>query len=155
MTARNIFDIRRANLTRLLAERGAKKALAEKLDATASHVSHMVSPPGSPSSKPIHEEKARQIEELLGLTPRALDTDTAESAPTFRAPAQCAMPIPAGVDEQLLEDSVRVVIAAAADTHSTLIADKAAQIVRMVYANARLIGHVDPTFVQQLVKLMR
>lgn len=145
MTDKTVYDIRRENLTRLLSERGAKTQLALRLDTTQAHITHMLKPEGQ-ASRAIHEDKARQIETVLGLPPYALDTPAGGPSPRRPAPV---------VDEALLEESVRVVILAAAEAHATLVADKTAGIVRMVYDNAKPSGRVDPAFVLQLVKLMR
>lgn len=59
------------------------------------------------------------------------------------------------VNPELLEESVRMVISVASETHSNLLAEKAAGLVRIVYEHSRTTGHVDPGFVAQLVKLMR
>lgn len=145
VVSKTVYEIRRENLARLLSEPGAKTALAIKLGVTQARITHLLKPIGSKGSRPIHEDQARQIESIIGLTPRALDQDP--EAPASSSPLQ--------VDSRLLEDSVRSVISAAADAHSKLVADKAAAIVRLVYEHSRTLGRVDPAYVAQLVKLMR
>ena len=140
--AKTVYEIRRENLTRLLAEPGAKTELAIRLGVTQARITHLLKPSGK-GARPIHEDQARQIETILGLSPYGLDHEPG------------AQPARAGNDLPLLEDAVRAVVATAAQMRATLVADKAAAIVSMVYEHSRAAGKIDPAFVQQLVKLMR
>lgn len=141
---RSVYEIRRENLTGLLSEPGAKTALAIKLGVSQARITHLLKPSG-PGARPIHEDQARQIEQIMGLPPRALDHDP-NAPPVARGN---------GDNTALIEESVRAVIAAAAEAHAKLVAEKAAAIVRLVYEHSKPLGYVDPAFVQQLVKLMR
>jgi len=78
MTAPSIYDFRRANLQRLLAERGAKTALAERLGSTQAFVSHLVRDPQKDNARQIHEDVARKIEVALLLQPGELDNPPGE-----------------------------------------------------------------------------
>lgn len=136
-----VYEIRRTNLARLLAERGAKTALALKLGCNQTHITHLLSEPSKPGHRQVHEDVARAIEHHIGLTPGSLDREPGASA----APQNSA----------LLEEAVRTVIAAAIEAHAKLAADKTAGIVRLVYEHSLAAGRVDASFVAQLVKLMR
>lgn len=139
---KTVYEQRRENLTRLLSEPGAKTALAIKLNATQAHVTHLLKPPGAKSARPIHEDTARAVETAMGLSPGELDREPGAAPPLPQNTA-------------LLEESVRLVIAVAAESHAKLVADKTAAIVRLVYEHSLSAGTVDPAFVAQLVKLMR
>lgn len=164
-TPTTVYDTRRENLRRLLYGRGAKTLLAQKLGTNQTHISHMVRDPDKAGARLIHEDKAREIEDALNLEAGALDKGgpdpvlrTGDGTVAFLQMKPAPAPPPSPADEadlELLEASVRAVITAAADTHSKIVAEKTASIVRLVYAHGKAMGHIDPTFVQQLVKLMR
>lgn len=139
----DLYAIRRENLARLLEPEGRKKQLAERLDLTnQSYVSQLLSP-----KKKIHEDTARRIELVMGLEPGALDG----KAPTPPA----AAPHQAPPDLELLESTVRQVLAALAGAKVQVTPEKSAQIARLVYASAVAGGRVDQGFIHQLVMLLR
>lgn len=70
MTIHDIYFIRRANLARLLAERGAAASLAESIDSTAAYISTLKS-----GDRHMGDEVARHIEEAKGLTPGWMDRE--------------------------------------------------------------------------------
>jgi hypothetical protein len=152
-----IHETRRLNLLSRLTEKGARTQLALRLGTNQAHITHLLKPPTAASHRAIREETARQIEDVMGWSMGALDTREGEER---------LVPMPEGiehterraappVDPELLEESVRTVISVASETHSNLLAEKAAGLVRIVYEHSRSTGKVDPAFVAQLVKLMR
>ena len=62
METTSIYEIRRANLLRLLQGRGARTHLARALSVTQSHVSHLLRDPSQQFARVIHEDMARAIE---------------------------------------------------------------------------------------------
>ena len=146
MREHTIYDIRRANLIRLLAEPGAKTALAGKLGTTQSHITHMVTTPGKNGAKPIHEDKARQIEAALGLALGELDHDVT------RPPEAIAALSPA-MDWRMLDDAIQAVIAAIV-AHD-LPANSVAGVARHIYEHGRKASQVDTAFAAQLIKLLK
>lgn len=145
-TKMTVYDVRRKNLTRLLTEKGAKTALAIKLECTQAHITHLLAEPGSRGAREIKEDTARQIELAIGLSPGELDREPGATERRRATPPN---------DPVLLEEAVRMVLAAAIEAHAKLASDKTAGIVRLVYEHSVLIGRVDPAYVAQLVKLMR
>lgn len=75
----DVYETRRANLTKLLQEPGSKTQLAARLGASQSHITHLLKPPSAASARAIREETARQIEEIMGLAMGQLDKPAFQS----------------------------------------------------------------------------
>lgn len=146
MTTKTVYEARRENLAKLMAHKGAKTQLAERLGTTQAHITHLLKPTGAQSARPIHEETARQIEAAIGLPAGELDKGAVYARPA---------PKLAPVDLDMLEHSVKAVLAEVAATHAKLTDEKTASAVRLVHDHSLALGHVDPAFVTQLIKLMR
>lgn len=69
----SVYAHRRANLARLLTEKGAKTHLAARLGCTQAAVSQWLRDPNERHSRIIHEGSARGIEQALNLPPLELD----------------------------------------------------------------------------------
>lgn len=159
-TPLEIHEIRRLNLIKLLSGRGAKTQLATRLDVQQGYITHLLDDPSNPQHRAIREESARQIEQVMGWEAGKLDIDPDSGT---RIPSPSTVPAPASterrasppVDADLLEESVKIVISTATETHANLLAEKTAGMVRIVYEHSRSTGKVDPLFVAQLVKLLR
>lgn len=92
----NVYSHRRANLARILAEKGAKSHLAAKLGCTQAVVSQWLRDPNAKHARIIHEGAARGIEQALNLQEMDLDKPPLgvvdppvlhAAMPTERAPA--------------------------------------------------------------------
>lgn len=70
MDIESLLDLRARRLSELLAERGKKVHLADKLDVHQSYVSNLCR-----GLKPIGDERARQIESVMGWRPFTLDRE--------------------------------------------------------------------------------
>lgn len=134
-----IQEVRRANLRRLLGERGGTTSLAKALGhAGPSYLSQLIS-----AARPISEKTARKIEEQLQLPERALD----------RAPGE---PLPfSGTDRQLLAESVRVVGAELDRVKLKLSPERYARLVALVYESSVHAGGVDAANVAKLIELIQ
>lgn len=141
-----VYEVRRKNLVRRLTERGAKTALAERMECTQGFITHLTTEPGKKGHRQISEDIARQAEVAMLLQPGELDRDPDAVDRRHTPPPENTV---------LLEEAVRVVIAASIEAHSKMAASKTASVVRLVYEQSLVQGHVDPAFVAQLVKLMR
>lgn len=135
---KTVYDARRANLTELLKEKGAKTALALKLGTTQPFISHMLRDPKEKTARPIHEDMARQIERELGLADGALDLPFTRGAPNWA----------------LIGQALRLVVQVAAALGTPLNADSAARAVRAVYEAAPQMGGVDSAATRALVEAL-
>jgi hypothetical protein len=142
----DVYEFRRRNLTELLKETGAKTALAVKLDMTQPQISHWLRDPKAPTSRPIKEDSARQIERAIGLSPGDLDRDP--DAPA-RPPRSAT-----SVNIELLTETTRAVLTEVGAAKGKQMIDKVSDIVSLAYEHAVTRGSVDANYVHQLVKLM-
>lgn len=136
-----VYEIRRANLIRLTQEKGAKQALALKLDMTAAQISHWLRAPDRPGARLIHEDSARQIEAALGLAPGELDVPHGTKRKRE-------------VDPELLALATRTVFEEARDADLGDPA-KLAEVVSLAYNQARVTGVLDREYVRQLLALLK
>lgn len=141
----SVYERRRANLTHLLREAGAKQQLAIRLDMTAPQISHWLREPGKAGARKITEDSARQIEKQLGLAPGELDLDTGAKLPS---PSRDAP------DLGMLADVTRAVLHEVGRIKGAPMAEKVAGIVALVYGHTLEHGKIDSAYVNQLVKLM-
>jgi hypothetical protein len=128
-----VYEIRRANLIRLTQEPGSKQALALKLNMTPAQVSHWLRIPGRYGARRLHEDHARQIENVLGLSPGELDTPP---------------------DTELLAQTTRAVFEEARDRN---LGDpvKLGNVVQLAYERARHVGRIDREHIRSLFNLSR
>jgi hypothetical protein len=168
-TTLDVHETRRANLTKLLEHKGAKTQLAERLGTNSSHITHLLKPPTAASARLIREETARQIEEVMGLTPGTLDKPPTGrpdlTVTTSRGTVVMETKPPAAPERDardflfmqsaafppLFETALREVM----DAMPGIGAEKTANMVRLVLENARLSGQVDRNFIEALGKLIK
>ncbi|MBM2883940.1 hypothetical protein JFK97_06010 [Chromobacterium phragmitis] len=92
----DVFDIRRANLSRLLEPRGAAARIAAAVETSASYLSTLKNDDGSkPNSRRMGDDLARRIEEVEGLERGWMDRIHSEH----------------GGHERLQEDSITITAA--------------------------------------------
>lgn len=158
----DVYETRRANLTQLLKEPGAKTQLAARMGASQSHITHLLKPPAAASARAIREETARQIEEIMGLAMGQLDKPAAPVLSDIRrSPVrqelvdgrnQIAHGTP--VNSEVLELAFKLVIDALMEQQVRVPSEKAAKMARIVYEQAQVTGKVDPALVLTLINLM-
>lgn len=155
-----VYEIRRENLKNLVAGRGAKAALAIKLNASPAHISHMISSSTKNPPKPIHEDKARELETALGQSAGSLDHECVRATIGIAlAPIRSQVVAGASADHcdsrdwRILNEVLHVFIAAALEHR--LPANAAIGALPLVYERSRNAGMVDAGFVSGLVKLLK
>lgn len=131
----SVFDIRRANLRALIAQHDGPTNLARRLGlAGPSYLSQIVS-----GHRNLQEKTARKWEELLGLQVGALDI------------AGAAQPVDIDLAVAIMHTVGRI----AEDERKMLRPAQFAQIVELVWEDARAKGAADENFVRRLVHLAR
>lgn len=149
--ARDITEVRRANIRGLIAARGGLTKLSK--DMGYSNPSFLSQMTGPAPSREISEKTARKIEKTLALAPGYLDTTHEEkSAPrTSQAPAR------GSGDEiaALAADVIRLVGRACADEAVSLGPDKFSDVVALVLADSFERGKPQPERVKQMLRLLK
>lgn len=170
-TLDDVYETRRENLTKVLQHPGAKTQLATRLGTSQAHITHLLKPPSAASARQIREETARQIEQVIGLEPKALDrpadfvVNTANgvmvvevkksprrSTEAFTAPG-ANVELPLAHQMSLLEAAVAAVVSTEGATG--LAPEKMAKLARMVFEHALASGSIDRTYVRNLVDVAR
>ncbi|MEN6081600.1 hypothetical protein [Chromobacterium piscinae] len=96
----DVFDIRRANLARLLEPRGSAARIAEKVGSSASYLSTLKTPDKkNPNSRRMGDDMARRIEEAEGLEYGWMD----RSHDSEQVPAPEQVVITAQSEEELVK----------------------------------------------------
>lgn len=152
-----VFDVRRANLLRLIEQHGGLKAggmtrLAAALGhASASRLSQLVS-----GIDDISERVARSMEKALDLEPYSFDDPSMVVA---KAPKAVAAPrpvaAPAADDAELLMGCFRAVLEVLQAQRVTLSADKQTDVIALAHADAKMKGSPDMAFIERLVRLAK
>ena len=133
---KSVYETRRQNLRALMGEWGGPTSLAKKLGhSNGSYLAQLIGP--NPS-RDISEKVAREIESKLNLPSNWLDGEHGSARQ---------------VDNDLLVACVRAVSAAAASKNLT--PDTMAEIVGMVYEQAKLTGRIDETFINRLLRIVK
>jgi hypothetical protein len=139
-SAKTVYEIRRTNLRKLIADTSAANVSKQLGYTNASFLSQMAGP--NPSRQ-VSEKQARQIEEKLGLRPGWLDTDS-----------HVATNMSQTLDEGLLTNCIRAVQMYIEDTGKAPKADVVAEVVSLVYEHSKALeGRFDEGFVRRLVNL--
>lgn len=136
---KSIYDVRRENLRRLMAEWGGPTSLAKKLGhANGSYLAQVAGPH---PRRVIGEKVARQIEERLHLPAGSLDaTHTGRSEP---------------VRDEVLTECVQAVAAAVSEAGLTPAPAQFAELVSLVYDRHRSIGTIDEPYIHRLMRLIK
>jgi hypothetical protein len=134
-TITSVYDARRENLRARLEERGAKTALAVKLGVTQPFVSHLLRDPTEATARVIHEDLAKQIEEITGLQPGELDLPFVRGSP----------------DWGLLATAVRLTVEIASAANQRLSADLAVRAIRAAYETSPRLGGIESESTRALV----
>lgn len=136
MEVRTVYDARRENLRAKLEGRGAKTALAERLGVTQPFVSHLLRNPNEPTARLIHEDLAKQLEEVLGMRPGELDLPFVRGAP----------------DWALLTEALRLTIEVARAAGMQLDASLAVRAARAAYEASAKLGGIQSDSTRALVQ---
>lgn len=166
----NVYEARRANLARLLAEAGAKVDLAARLGMTQPQISHWLRDPATSSARKITEDSARAIEVALRLPAGDLDKPgkgkpvnifelppappRQPSTPRPPPPKPAAAAVSKAIDTELLTETTRAVLLEVGKIRGPQLAEKVADVVTLAFAHATDHGELDTGYVHQLVKLM-
>lgn len=136
---RSVYDQRRDNLRLLMQQWGGPTSLAKKLGhSNGSYIAQLAGP--NPSRE-VSEKVARDMESRLGLPLGWLDQ---EQAGNHRQ-----------LDDETLATCVRAIAAEIRDTGLKPDPDSYANLVGLAYEHARLVGRVDETFIQRIVRLTK
>lgn len=135
---RNVFDVRRENLRRLVGQWGGPTSLSRKLGH--SNGSYMAQLVGPNPSREISEKVAREIEGKLGLPVGWMDQEHGPSKPA---------------DEETLNACVRAVATCLQDAELRPKPAVYGTLVQLAYEHARLTGRIDECYVKRLMELLR
>lgn len=138
----DVYEVRRENLRKLIAQWGGPKALGLKLGYK--NASFLVQMAGPHPSREITEGTCRKIEQTLDLPAAWLDH------------AQEGNGNPVHVDHTLISRVIKAVVQTADDLVVTLGPDRLGDIVSLVYDDAETRrGLVREDYVRRLVQLLR
>lgn len=141
LVARKIKDVatlRVANLRLLVEQWGGPTTLAKKLQLSGpSYLSQLVS---DPPNRPITEKTARSFEEKLDLPLGWMDQENAHEGRT--------------ISDTLISKVVMAVGAALEEAGTALSSRKFADLVSLVYDQAKRDGGPDESYIDRLVKLV-
>jgi hypothetical protein len=131
-------EIRRDNLRRLAVQWGGVGKLAEKLGyANASFLVQMCGPH---PIREVTERTARRVEETLSLPKGWLDTNEHDEPK---------------VHDGYIVELVKLVAAEINAASVTVSPDKFADLVILIHGHCESLGKIDPTFVRQMVGLLK
>jgi len=134
----DIYETRRANLRRLMADWGGPTSLSAKLGhSNGSFLAQLVGPH---PSREISEKVARGIEAKMGLPLGWLD------GPVRERPA---------IDDTLLAQCVRAVTGAMGDAKVKAKPDQFAELVALAYEHAAPTGTCSEVYINKIVRLLK
>lgn len=133
-----VYEIRRANLRRLMADWGGPASLSRKLGH--SNASYLAQLAGPNPSRELSERSAREIESKLGLPSNWMDSEH-EGATR--------------VDDEALAACVKAVAATLRDAGLRPDPEKYSILVSLVYDRWRTIGRLEEPYVKKLIDLLR
>lgn len=132
------YEIRRANLRRLMSDWGGPTTLAAKLKhANGSYLAQLAGPH---PSRELSEKTARQIEHALGLPSGWLDTIHKDLQ---------------ALDDKVLAMCIRAVTAALEAGKVRPPPDRFADLVSLAYEHTQAAGEVSETFITKIVRLLK
>lgn len=138
----DVYEVRRENLRKLIAQWGGPKALGYKLGYK--NASFLVQMAGPHPTREITEATSRKIEEALDLPAAWMDH------------VQDGNGNPVHVDHTLISRVIKAVVQTADDMGVTLDPTKLGDIVSLVYDDAEVRGgSVRAEYVRRLVQLLR
>lgn len=135
----NVYEIRRTNLRKLMAQWGGPTSLAAKLGH--SNGSYLAQLAGPHPTREISERTARGFEKELDLPSGWLDRNHHQDTQHL--------------DDTTLALCIRAVSAAVKDAHLKVEPSKFADLVALAYDNSQAVGSLDENFVTRLVRLMK
>lgn len=136
---KDVATLRVANLRLLVEQWGGPTTLAKKLQLSGpSYLSQLVG-----GNRPLTEKTARTWEAKLDLSIGWFDTDHAEEV--ARAD---------DVSQPLISKAIMAVGAALEDAQTTVNSRKFAELVSLVYEQAKRNGGVDEGYVNRLIRLL-
>lgn len=135
---RSIYDTRRDALRQLMQTWGGPTSLAKKLGH--SNGSYLAQLAGPHPSREISERVAREMETKLGLPLGWLDQEHNGNRQ---------------LDDEALGACVRAVAAALRDAGHRATPDQMADLAALAYEHTKLVGRVDETFINKLVRLTK
>lgn len=137
----DIHEIRKKNLKVLVAQWDGPTNLSKQLGYTSgSYVSQMLS-----GNRPITEKKARQIEAKLNLEINWLDTVHSNGTSTR----------PVALDTADLARIITVLTTLLEEASVRMPPAKFAELVAMVYEDARERGRIDEKFINRVIGLVK
>lgn len=136
---KSTYDQRRDNMRALMQQWGGPTSLAKKLGhSNGSYVAQLAGP--NPSRE-ISEKVARDMEAKLGLPIGWLDQEHPGTGHQ--------------VDDEALSACVRTIAAEIRDAGLKPDPDTYANLVAIAYEHTKLIGRVDASFIQRIVRLTK
>lgn len=135
---KSVYDTRRANLRDLTRTWGGPTSLAKKLGH--SNGSYLAQLAGPHPSREISERVAREMETKLGLPLGWMDQEHNGNRQ---------------LDDEALGACVRAVAAALRDAGHRATPDQMADLAALAYEHTKLVGRVDETFINKLVRLTK
>lgn len=153
-----VYDQRRENLRSLIKQWDGPGPLATKLGY--SNASFLVQMAGPNPSREVTEKTARAVEQKLDLPALWLDTAPKKKAggTVAKRPAEKKPDITESqpiVDNGLFHEAIRLVGQTAEETGITLAPSKLADVVTLIYDDAKNKGSVRLDYVQQILHLLR
>jgi hypothetical protein len=135
----NVYEIRRDNLRKLIAQWDGPGNLGKKLGY--SNASYLVQLAGPHPTRDIYERTARKIEAALDMPTGSMDGKTTAKAPT--------------INTTLIHDVVQYVGMALRDVGVQLHPGKFADLVSVIYQDAETHGAIRPEFAKTVIQLTR
>lgn len=134
----DIYEVRRVNLRKLMADWGGPTSLSARLGhSNGSYLAQLVGP--NPSRE-VSEKVARSIEAKLGLPLGWMDREKAER------PA---------LDDEKLAQCVRAVAAAVRDTNANPSPEQFSELVALAYEHAVASGQCSEAYINRIVRLIK
>jgi hypothetical protein len=134
-----VYEVRRANLRKLMTQWGGPTSLATKLGH--SNGSYLAQLAGPHPSREVSERTARQIEQALTLPTGYLDQAHPGAEHTL--------------DDDVLALCIRAVTAAVKDAKLKANPERFADLVALAYDHSMVSGTVDEKFINRIVRLLK
>ena len=135
---KSVFDVRRENLRKLIADWGGPTSLSLKLGySNASYIAQLAGPH---PSRDVGEKLARSVEEKLGLPALWLD------GPTPEAPK---------INNDLLAQCIRAVGTTVQEDRARLTPAQHAELVALTYDQGQRTGTLDEAYIRRLLRLIK